>query len=771
MRELLNPRLLFIFSSFAIYSQGLRVDSPIFSRWLYKPRFTYPSRIIAFVFLILYSSPSNAEVKLPGIFGNNMVLQREVRDRFEKLKIEMRRRSRHKKTHSSWLLTIALCVWVGSPILSQEVSPLHELPPHIRKVTHFGQRADWSHDGKRILFLEKTFGDVFEVDLETQQIRPLTHHYDHEGYVRALYLVNGDILLAGARRFDSENPVPSRKDSAELFVLNKKLSSPPVPLKELCYEGPAVSRKEMKVAWTVRGDKPDAAFYLADIVYEEGSPKLRNKKRILDKTGLGQYFDIETQNFRPPAEKEMIFSGYLPKYSACEVLGLKFTTGEIINYSKNPDLYNEPEGIFPDGKFTLMESDQHNAKGTGNIDIYKLALDGSGSSERLTFFSNYPGYKSSNPVVSDDGNFMAFQVAKSNDWAGVGRGILIYNLNKNDQFPIGENEAQKKQASSRPATPYDELPPYIKPLTNFGQRADWSHDGKRILFIEKTSGDVYELEIATGIIRPMTHHYYHEGYTRGLYLSNGDILLSGARKFDSRNPWASRSEENAELWILKKDLSGPPIPLGEKCMEGPAVSRTHMKIAWTLGGWQDEGSFYLADIVYEDGVPQLANKKTILNKSDLPFKTSFETQNFRPPDDKELIFSAYGHQGTEVVGLNIETGEIINYSKAPGQYDEPEGIFPDGKYTLVECDQHNTSGKEWDFFIDIYKLALDGSGNTERLTNFADYPGYKSSNPVVSDDGRFIAFQLGQTGDQAGVGHGLLLFDLELYEKMKAEVK
>lgn len=312
-------------------------------------------------------------------------------------------------------------------------------------------------------------------------------------------------------------------------------------------------------------------------------------------------------------------------------------------------------------------------------------------------------------------------------------------------------------------SPLDELPSYIKQVTHFGERADWSHDGKRILFLEKTFGDVYEIELATGIIRPMTHHYYHEGYTRALYLANGDILLSGARQFDANNPWTSRSEKNAELWVLKNDLSGPPVPLGEKCSEGPAVSRKTMRIAWT-----QQGAFYLADITYENGKPKLANKKKILDKKDLPFRCDIETQNFRPPDEKELIFSAYNYQGTEVMGLDIETGKVVNYSQAPNQYDEPEGIFPDGKYTLVECDKHSGKGIQYN---DIYKLALDGSGQTERLTFFSDYPGYKSTNPVVSDDGRFIAFQYAKRGDIAGVGRGILIFDLKMLEKMKPSQK
>jgi Tol biopolymer transport system component len=122
-----------------------------------------------------------------------------------------------------------------------------------------------------------------------------------------------------------------------------------------------------------------------------------------------------------------------------------------------------------------------------------------------------------------------------------------------------------------------------------------------------------------------------------------------------------------------------------------------------------------------------------------------------------LTFSAYGYQGTDVMGVDLQTGQVVNYSNSPSQYDEPEGIFPDGQYTLVECDKHNLKGYQ---NIDIYKLKLDGSALYTRLTYFNDYPGYKASNPVVSDDGRFIAFQLAKTSEAAGVGHGIFLFDL-----------
>ena len=165
-----------------------------------------------------------------------------------------------------------------------------------------------------------------------------------------------------------------------------------------------------------------------------------------------------------------------------------------------------------------------------------------------------------------------------------------------------------------------------------------------------------------------------------------------------------------------------------------------------------------ADILYENGTPKLANEKLIIVSTNLPFKCTLETQNFRPPAETELTFSAYGYQGTDVCGIDLVTKKVVDYSNSPGQYDEPEGIFPDGQFTLVECDKQNHQGSN---HVDLWKLKLDGSGDYERLTHFSDYPGFKASNPVVSDDGKFIAFQMAKSREAAGVGHGLFIYDIE----------
>ena len=330
-----------------------------------------------------------------------------------------------------FLLAIAL---VPSLALAQEKeSPADNLPAHITRLTYFGERADFSHDGKRILFLEKTFGQVFEIEIATKIIYPVTHHYQNGGYTRAMYLANGDILLSGPKVFDSDHIGAGRSENAELWILDKSLSKPPTRLGEKCSEGPAPSRKRMHIAWTiVAGQYPEklkpgqSQIWTADVEYENGKPKLVNKKLALDSTTLPFKCTLECQNFRPPEEKELTFSAY--GYQGTDVCGVNLETGKVTNYSNAPNQYDEPEGIFPDGQYTLVECDHQNRKGPGYIDIWKLKLDGSGEVTRLTYFSDTPGYKASNPVVSDDGRWMAFQMAKSTESAGVGHGIFLYDL-------------------------------------------------------------------------------------------------------------------------------------------------------------------------------------------------------------------------------------------------------------------------------------------------------------------------------------------------------
>src|SRR4051794_20891405 len=107
-----------------------------------------------------------------------------------------------KRFFSISLLAVATACGVTAAEPKPGDNPADHLPPHITQVTWFGERADFSHDGKKVVFLAKTFGDAMELDLVTKHIRNLTAHYPHHGYTRALYLADGNILLSGPESFD-----------------------------------------------------------------------------------------------------------------------------------------------------------------------------------------------------------------------------------------------------------------------------------------------------------------------------------------------------------------------------------------------------------------------------------------------------------------------------------------------------------------------------------------------------------------------------------------
>ena len=320
--------------------------------------------------------------------------------------------------------------------------------------------------------------------------------------------------------------------------------------------------------------------------------------------------------------------------------------------------------------------------------------------------------------------------------------------------------AQAKKAGN----PEKELPAHIIQLTGFGERASWSPDDRRIAFVGKSFGDAFEIDLATRMTRLLTGHFQHPGFLRVQYLPNGDFFLIGARTFTDVRTTRSRDQE---MWVLKADASAPPVPLDHRISEGVAISRTSLKIAWsnTRGQYPDllsegESVVYTADIVYKDGVPALANKKEVL-RARAP-ECTLEAQDFRQ-DDTELVYTCYRSPHADVLGIDLGTGKVTTYRKLAGEYNEVEGIAPDGKWALVESSREQGGPERQNSrFIDIWKLRLEpDSADFVRLTRWGDYESYKASNPVVSSDGRRIAFQSARNDEPAGVGHGIFILTLQ----------
>jgi len=320
-------------------------------------------------------------------------------------------------------------------------------------------------------------------------------------------------------------------------------------------------------------------------------------------------------------------------------------------------------------------------------------------------------------------------------------------------------------AQRQPGSQLDRLPSTIERLTQFGERADVSPDSQRIAFMAKSFGDAMTIDLKTRVIECLTCNVPAAVFLRVMHLVSGDYILIGPDHFE--NIRVSRARDN-ELWFLSKTRGSKPVKIGEKMSEGVAISKKSLKVAYSQIHDQvadipaGTSRLVAADVDLSGGTARLVNKRTVYTSTDN--RCTLEAQDFYANDTK-LSATCYEPGGlASVMGLDLGTGAITNFSKAPGTYNEAEGIFPegpDGQYTSVEADRQvaTLGGAHGAGNIDIWKLKLDGTGtNFVRLTHFNDFEAGKASNPVVSPDGRFMAFQTAKTTDPAGVGYGILVY-------------
>jgi hypothetical protein len=327
-------------------------------------------------------------------------------------------------------------------------------------------------------------------------------------------------------------------------------------------------------------------------------------------------------------------------------------------------------------------------------------------------------------------------------------------------------------AQRNPGNPLDALPPNIEVLSHFGERPDFSPDNQRVAFMAKSFGDAFVLDLKTRVLRCLTCNVPAAVFLRVMHLPTGDYLLIGPAQFTDVH--TSRTRDN-ELWFLSQKPGSRPVRLGVKLSEGIAISKISNKVSFSElpeqvpGMPKVDSDMVTADIDLSGPTPRLVNRKLVYTShSD---SCRLEAQDFYDRDTK-MTFTCYdnhdlrkgGDQYAMVMGIDLATGQITDFSQAPDTYNETEGIFPDGEHTCVEGDRHvaQLGGHHGNMNIDIYKLRLDGTGKDfVRLTHFNDYQGFKASNPVISTDGKLMSFQMGRSGEEAGVGYGILLYHLD----------
>ena len=244
----------------------------------------------------------------------------------------------------------------------------------------------------------------------------------------------------------------------------------------------------------------------------------------------------------------------------------------------------------------------------------------------------------------------------------------------------------------------------------------------------KSFGDAFVVDVATKTIRLLTPAP-SAGFLRVQYLPNGDYFLIGARTFTDIRTTRDRDQE---MWLLRAS-GGPPIALGHKISEGVAISRKSNRIAWsnTHGQYPATRSPRASRCSTwptssrRGGQPKLTNKVELL-RAKRP-ECTLEAQDFRF-DDTELIYTCYRSPYADVFGLNLKTKAITTFRKIADEYNEVEGIFPDGKHTLVESSKDQSAQDS--NHIDIWKLPLvPNATEYVRMTHWGEYDGLQGVEP------------------------------------------
>ena len=320
-------------------------------------------------------------------------------------------------------------------------------------------------------------------------------------------------------------------------------------------------------------------------------------------------------------------------------------------------------------------------------------------------------------------------------------------------------------------------------ILDWGNRPNWSPDGRRIVFTKDdlVDGPAYEIDVRTKKVRCLTCKFGKTQFvTRIFYLPDDSFLIEAAPGMAGGNG-GGRDAGRTELFWMPKTL-GKPVSLGTGAMGDIAIARTpnadkSVNIAWSRQ--REKGlQLVMAKLKNDGRTAQFADVKQLYDyqigqSSETSFPEAYEFID----DGRAVMFWTVEPRtvDSEMYKVDIAT-KVVSKVYATAAHNETH-LFPDERYGLEESNHasdptgpyrgvsglgksavemilqmkgvpnaKDVAAVNSDKGFDLFIITMDGKSRRP-LTNISP-SGAQAHQSIVSPDGKQIAFAV--KGPKAG---------------------